>query len=84
MAIINFSVPKPLEKKINRTIQDSGFTSKAEFFRFLAISFVEKKEQKIMTEKEKFDYLTSQLAREAKSKLVVKRLPSLKEQLSNV
>lgn len=84
MAIINFSVPKPLEKKINKTIQDSGFTSKAEFFRFLAINYVEKREQEIMTEEEKFDFLTSQLAQEAKSKLVVKKLPALKEQLSNV
>lgn len=84
MAIINFAVTKPLEKKINKTIQDCGFTSKAEFFRFLAINYVEKREQEIMTEEEKFDFLTSQLAQEAKSKLVVKKLPALKEQLSNV
>lgn len=84
MAIINFSVTKPLEKKINQTIQNYGFTSKAEFFRFLAISFVKQREPKITTEEEKLAYLTEQLAKEARSKLTKTKLPSLKEQLKNV
>lgn len=40
MAIINFSVPKNLEKQISSTIKDKGFASKAEFFRCAAVYFI--------------------------------------------
>ena len=40
MSVVNFSITKPLEEKINKTIKDQGFTSKAEFFRFAAVDFI--------------------------------------------
>jgi hypothetical protein len=40
MPIINFAVPATLDKRINRTIKERGFASKAEFFRFAAIQFM--------------------------------------------
>lgn len=85
MSIVNFSVTKPLEQKINKTIHDFGFSTKAEFFRFAVIYFInEQINKKTVTEEEKFDYLTSELAKVAHKKLIGKKLPSLREQLSNV
>lgn len=37
MAIVNFSVPAPLHKKIKKTVKEKGFGSTAEFFRFAAL-----------------------------------------------
>ncbi len=39
MTVINFTVSKPLENKINKAIKKHGFASRAEFFRFLAMNF---------------------------------------------
>lgn len=49
MAIINFTVPKTLEKQITTTIKNKGFASKAEFFRCAAVYFI-KLMQEPMTE----------------------------------
>lgn len=43
MSIVNFSITAPLEKQINRVIREDGFTSKAEFFRFSAQAYLEKR-----------------------------------------
>lgn len=36
MSIINFSIPAQLNKKIQKTVKNKGFASRAEFFRFAA------------------------------------------------
>jgi metal-responsive CopG/Arc/MetJ family transcriptional regulator len=41
MAIVNFSIPAVLEKRVDATIKRKGFASKAEFFRFAAIYYIE-------------------------------------------
>ena len=35
--VVNFSVPKNLERQIVKTVRSKGFASKAEFFRFAAL-----------------------------------------------
>lgn len=35
--VVNFSVPKTLERQIAKTVRSKGFASKAEFFRFAAL-----------------------------------------------
>lgn len=41
MTVVNFSVTKQLEKKINKIVDEWGFSSRAEFFRYLAINFID-------------------------------------------
>ncbi|MEK7084858.1 MAG: ribbon-helix-helix domain-containing protein [Patescibacteria group bacterium] len=41
MSVVNFTVTKPLEKKIKETIKTHGFNSKAEFFRFAALAYIQ-------------------------------------------
>lgn len=82
MSIVNFEVKKPLEQKIKNAIKDYGFSSKAEFFRFTAINFLNQEKQKI-SEEEKLSYLSTELR-----KVLIKKLPpkspSLKKQLSDI
>ena len=41
MSIVNFSIPKTLEQRIVMTMKHRGFTSKAEFFRFAAMDYID-------------------------------------------
>lgn len=41
MPIVNFSLPTTLEKQIATVVKKKGFASKAEFFRFVAMRYIE-------------------------------------------
>jgi metal-responsive CopG/Arc/MetJ family transcriptional regulator len=84
MAIINFIVPKNLEKRVVDTIRERGFASKAEFFRFAAIYFMDILEKHVGSEEERFEYLTDALQKEIAASYRGKKSPSLKEQLADI
>ena len=64
MAIINFTIPKNLERRVEDTIKEKGFVSKAEFFRFAAIYFMDILERRRGSEEERLKYLTDVLQKE--------------------
>lgn len=41
MPIVNFSIPKNLDLRIQATIKEKGFASKAEFFRYCAVRYID-------------------------------------------
>jgi len=84
MAIVNFSIPKNLEKRVQDTIKEKGFASKAEFFRFSAIYFMDILERRGGNEEERFQYLAEALRQEVGQFYRGKKLPSAKEQLADV
>jgi len=84
MAIVNFGIPKNLEKRVENTVKEKGFASKAEFFRFAAIYFMDILERRSGSEEERFEYLTEFLKKEILEYYRGKKLPSLKEQLADV
>ncbi len=84
MSVINFAVPKTLENRIDKTIKEKGFASKAEFFRFAAVHFLDIVQRPMASEDERFVFLTEALRREVEKKYKGRRVPSLKEQLSDV
>ena len=83
MAIINFKITKPLEKKIMETIKRQGFNSTAEFFRFAAMQFIEKNDP-VVSDDDKLAYLTNELEKTLNAKLGNKKLPSLEKQISSI
>jgi len=83
MPIINFEVKKPLEQKIKDAIKNYGFSSKAEFFRFAAISFLSREKQK-MNEEDKLKHLVFELRKTIIKNFQNKKMPSLKKQLTDV
>lgn len=85
MAIINFSIPKTLEQRVNQTIKEKGFASKAEFFRFAAISFIDSSinKQKIDEDK-RFDYLAENLSNAIARRYKGKEIGSLEKQLAEL
>ena len=84
MAIVNFAIPKNLEKRVESTVKEKGFASKAEFFRFPAIYFMDILDRRAGNEEERLQYLTQALQREISQRYRGQKLPSLKEQLADV
>jgi len=84
MNIVNFSITEPLEKKINQIIKEWGFASKAEFFRFIALSFIEREERKKLREGQELAKSSKELEKILIEKFKNKELPSLDEQLSDL
>lgn len=84
MAIVNFAIPPVLDKRIGTTIKEKGFASKAEFFRFAAVYFMDVIDKPFVSEDDRTEYLTSALRKELTSRFHGKRLPSVREQLSDL
>lgn len=84
MSIVNFAISKPLEKQINNTIEEYGFNSKAEFFRFLAINFVYKKKNLLFENDSEISSLTNQIIEATQKKDFIKKMPSIREQLKGL
>ncbi|MEK7066785.1 MAG: ribbon-helix-helix domain-containing protein [Patescibacteria group bacterium] len=84
MAIVNFSVPKQLEKRIGTTIKEKGFPSKAELFRFAVIRYLDETEIMPFDKNRRLTNLSEQLEMELKKKIGKKPLPSLRKQLARV
>ncbi len=84
MTVINFAVPKTLEKRIDKTIREKGFASKAEFFRFAAVHFLDVVQRPIVSEDDRFSFLTKALRREVAKKYKGKNIPSITKQLADV
>jgi metal-responsive CopG/Arc/MetJ family transcriptional regulator len=81
MSIVNFEIPKTLEKRIDTTIKKKGFLSKAEFFRIAAMYFIDSNNE---TEGGRRQFLLNAVKEEVAIKLKGKNLPSAKSQLKNV
>ena len=84
MAIVNFSIPKNLEKRVEKTINQKGFASKAEFFRFSAIYFMDILGRRAGSEEDRFKHLTRVLQQELSERYRGKRISSVSEQLVDV
>lgn len=84
MPIINFTIPKNLEKRINNIVKEKGFASKAEFFRFAVISFMEKNNGFLISDDKKLEYLSDAISEEIVKKYKNKKIDSLKKQLSDL
>lgn len=84
MAIVNFSLPKTLESRIFDAIRQKGFTSKAEFFRFAAMYFLDVIDKPFSNEDERFEYLAKTITKELRARYRGKKLPSLEQQLAGL
>ena len=84
MSIVNFAVPKQLEKRVEKTIKQKGFASKAEFFRFAALYFINTIEAPRESEEERFVRLTDALKKEIPKKIKGEKILSLKQQLADL
>ena len=81
MAIVNFAIPPTLDRRIGSTIKEKGFASKAEFFRFAAVYFMDVIDKPFVGEDDRTEYLTAALRTELTGRFHGKRLPSAREQL---
>lgn len=84
MSIVNFAIPATLEKRISQTLKKKGFASKAEFFRFAAIYFMDIFDKPYKDEDARFDYLAQALSEEVKRKYKGKKISSLRDQLKDL
>lgn len=84
MAIVNFAVPKTLESRIDKTIKEKGFASKAEFFRSAAIHFIDFVQRSAVSDDERFSLLADTLRKEIAKKYKGVSVPSVEAQLKDV
>ncbi len=81
MTVVNFVVPKTLDNRIMSFIRTKGYSSKSEFFRVAAISFLEKDTDANIFEKDDdIEMLTSKLSK-ALSKEKNKKYINVRDQL---
>lgn len=83
MSVINFTLTKPFEKKVNKAIKEQGFTSKAEFFRFSAMFFLYNI-QKIDITQAEYEKGINAFTMTLLKKFENTKLPSLEEQFSDL
>lgn len=83
MPIVNFTIATPLEKKIQKVIKEQGFASKAEFFRFAAMSFINST-KKTLSENELFEKEMDDFAKKFIKKYGGKDFPPLEEQFEKL
>jgi len=83
MSIVNFSIPRVLERRVEKTIKEKGFVSKAEFFRMAAMYFLEA-DTLPMNEEKRLHYLTDAIKQEVIQKYHGKRIPSVRKQLTDI
>lgn len=84
MSIVNFTIPATLERKVKDVIKRKGFSSKAEFFRFAAINFIDILDKPITSEEDRFAYLTETLCNEIRVRYGNRKIPSVREQLADL
>lgn len=84
MTIVNFSITEPLAKKVNRVIKEWGFSSKAEFFRFIAINFVESSERRRIKEDDELKEYSKRMESALEKKFKNKNIPSFEEQIEDL
>lgn len=60
MAIINFSIPATLENQIQSVVRLRGFASKAEFFRFTVIKYLDEIRDELSSIKTENNYTLKQ------------------------
>ncbi len=84
MSIVNFSIPKVLERRIKNVMTRKGFPSKAELFRFAVMRYVDDVEQMPLDNNHKIAALSQQLEEQLNNKIDPKSLPSIKKQLSKL
>lgn len=82
MSIVNFSITKPLEKKVKQVIKEQGFSSKAEFFRFAVMQYIQTLQSDIS--QEEFEESIDQLAQTLTKAYAKKPFPPLEEQLADL
>lgn len=84
MAIVNFTIPQTLEKRVSTVMKTKGFSSKAEFFRFAAMYFMDAVHQPTINEDARFALLAQTLREELHTRYQHKKIPSLDEQLADL
>jgi metal-responsive CopG/Arc/MetJ family transcriptional regulator len=83
MSIVNFSIPKKLQSRVEKTIKERGFASKAEFFRMATMHFIDQDTLPI-SEEERLSHLTKILKKEIIKKYKDKKIPSVEKQLADL
>lgn len=84
MAIINFTVPEILERKIKEVIKKKGFASKAELFRFAVLRYLDETEKLPLDSNPRIAALSREMEREMLQKLGQSPLPAIEVQLKRM
>lgn len=84
MSIVNFAIPQILEKRIEKTIKNKGFASRAELFRFAVLRYLDEEENLLFSNDAEMAAISNRLGEVLKQRFKGKTLPSLEQQMKRL
>jgi Arc/MetJ-type ribon-helix-helix transcriptional regulator len=84
MPIVNFKVNQKLNQRIENVIKEKGFSSKAEFFRYVALYWFDSGQNEKVDYDKEIKKLTQKIGEKIIEKYGNKKIASLEEQLSDI
>ena len=84
MSIVNFAIPKTLEKRIESTIKNKGFASRAELFRFAVLRYLDEEENLPFSHDKEMAALSERLGQALKRRFSGKTLPPVEKQMERL
>ena len=84
MSIVNFAIPQVLEQRIQRTIKNKGFASRAELFRFAVLQYLDEEENFPFAHDAEMAAISESLGQALKRRFSGKTLPPLEEQMKRL
>lgn len=87
MAIVNFTIPKALQVRIDREIKAKGYASRAEYFRSAVQHYMDcsdELEARDIVQDPEFARLAKEMRLAIRQKFSGKKLPSLEEQFARI
>ena len=84
MSIVNFSIPQVLDKRIEKTIRNKGFASRAELFRFSLLRYLDEEENLPFAHDAEMAAISESLGQALKRRFSGKTLPPLEEQMKRL
>lgn len=82
MSVVNFAIPKTLERRVAQAVKEKGFVSKAEFFRMAAMYFLDS--GTTLKEEDRTKLLVNAIKKEVVARHKGKKIPSLAKQLQDL
>lgn len=84
MSIVNFAIPQTLERRIEHTVKEKGFASRAELFRFAVIRYLDEEQNLPLARNANIARLSDRLGQAIGRNISAGRLPSLQKQLKRM
>ncbi len=82
MSIVNFAIPKTLDRRVKDVVKRRGFQSRAELFRYAVLHYLDETDRGPLSHNVRIAALSDQLAEALEARVGTRRLPSVRQHLA--